>query len=646
VKYQRFQLLITPGPAGGYTVKASTREGKGTARFERPFPRGDVDTSPEALWRAAQAERDLPGRTAASKLSPEAIGERLFEALFQGEILRLFEQSLDRLGADSKEGLRLELTLDPRNPDLATLQAFPWELMRQPSTGKFLTLSLRSPVTRFLTVPQPVYAAPLPNPFRILVVAARPRLPSSNLPPLDLERELRNLREAVRTAALVVTPEAPTLAALRKALRDQECHVLHFMGHGGSVADQKEKVLFFEAEDGSTVPVRGTDLLNKISDLFTPRLVVLNACKSAMVPEAEAGKMEFDAFAGVANALVLGGMPAVIAMQRSISDEAAITFSRAFYQQLAAGDPVDAAVTEGRQAVDSARPAGMEWATPVLFMRTPTGELYPEKDLWDPSATRKRARRLTAAFLALLLVVLVVAALAARRWRVERLVAEGATLSEHRQWKEARERFQAALKLEPGSAEVLSDLAGSEENLGDVRDAEDHYRMAVLRQPESAEHLYNLGHFFNSRKSYDEAYRFLKAAVERDPQRADAYGELAEAAAARGMLGKARLFLGAALGIDPERPALHRRLGELELDAGNPRAALPHLDEAIRRYPLGDLGRVQTTWLLAATYDRLADVAATCREINEIRRLDPPGITPWAQKADVVAARRGCRREP
>ncbi|HEV7507892.1 MAG TPA: CHAT domain-containing protein [Thermoanaerobaculia bacterium] len=637
MKYHRFRLLITPGPTGGYAVHAFTPKGEGKAHFERPFPQGHADVSLAALWRAAQVERDLHGHAAAPELSPEAIGERLFEALFQGEILRLYERSLDLLQADSK-GLRLELTLDPLNPDLAALQAFPWELMRQPGTPKFLTLSRRSPVTRFLTVPQPVNAAPLPHPLRILTVAASPRHPESSLPLLDLDKELGNLREAVGTAN-VITPEASTLAALRKALPG--CHVLHFMGHGGSSTAQAEKVLFFEAEDGSEAPIRGEDLVNTIADSPTLRLVVLNACKSAMVPQ-----MEFDAFAGVANTLVLGGMPAVVAMQHSISDAAAITFSRAFYQHLSAGDPVDAAVTEGRKAVHSANPAGMEWATPVLFMRTPTGELYPEEDLWDdPSARRKRARRLTAAFLALFLVVLVVAALAACRWRVERLVAEGATLSEHRQWKEAGERFQAALKLAPGSAEVLSDLAGAEENLGDFRAAEDHYREAVQRQPESAEHLYNLGHFLNSRTSYDEAYRFLQAAVNRDPQRADTYGDLAEAAAARGMLGKARLFLGAALGIDPERPALYRRLGELELDAGNPQAALSHLNEAIRRYPLGDLRRVETTWLLAAAYDRLENIPAACHEISEIHRLDPPGITPWAQKAEAVAARRGCRRE-
>jgi len=419
------------------------------------------------------------------------------------------------------------------------------------------------------------------------------------------------------------------------------------MGHGGSV--EGRKVLFFKGEDGSAVSVRGTDLLNKIRDLPTPRLVVLNACKSATAPEEKSDKVEFDAFAGVANTLVLGGIPAVIAMQRSISDAAAVRFSRAFYEHLAAGDPVDAAVTEGRQAVHSANPAGTEWATPILFMRTPTGELYPEEDLWDPSVRRKRARRLTAMLLTLLLVVglLAVAAREARRLRAERvrqLVDEGATFAQQKQWEEARQRFQAALKLEPDSPEVLSDLAGAEENRGYFRDAEDHYREAVQRRPESAEHLYNLGHFLNSRKNYDEAYRLLLAAVARDPQRADAYSDLAEAAAARGMPGRARLFLGAALRLDPERPALHRRLGELELDTGNLREALSHLKEAIRLYPLGDPGLVETTWLLAATYDRLYDVVATCREIGEIRHLDPPAITAWAQKADLVAARRGCRQ--
>jgi hypothetical protein len=76
-------------------------------------------------------------------------------------------------------------------------------------------------------------------------------------------------------------------------------------------------------------------------------------------------------------------------MQLPVSDQATISFSRAFYQRLAAGDPVDAAVTEGRQAMHSAYPAGFEWATPVLFMRTPNGEIFKQEE----SLAEKLARR-------------------------------------------------------------------------------------------------------------------------------------------------------------------------------------------------------------------------------------------------------------
>jgi len=249
--------------------------------------------------------------------------------------------------------------------------------------------------------------------------------------------------------AEVVTPEAPTLSALHRALGERQCHVLHFMGHGGSVAELPERVLFFTAEDGSVDAVRGVDLANQLAGFPTLRLVVLNACQSAAVAEARAADQGTEAFAGVANALVLGGLPAVIAMQLPISDAAAIAFSRAFYQHLAAGDPVDAAVAEGRQAVHLADRLSSEWATPVLFLRTPTGELYPEGDVWDPSVGRKRARRWITGLLALFF--LGGAGVVARNWRVEQLVADGAAPFGHGKPSEARERSQSVLKLAPGS---------------------------------------------------------------------------------------------------------------------------------------------------------------------------------------------------
>ena len=63
-------------------------------------------------------------------------------------------------------------------------------------------------------------------------------------------------------------------------------------------------------------------------------------------------------------------------MQTPIRDEAAISFSSAFYRRLAAGDPVDVAAAHGRMEIYLSDPSSAEWATPVLFMRVPDGRLF------------------------------------------------------------------------------------------------------------------------------------------------------------------------------------------------------------------------------------------------------------------------------
>jgi len=573
------------------------------------------------------------------ELSPAALGERLYSALFHGEVESLYEQSLEPLARDADAGLRLELMVDPRDPDLAAVQALPWELIRKPGTAEFPALSPQRPIVRYLAVPRAVRSARRPAILRILAVAANPRRP--DLDPLDLTRELRNLRTAARATpgVEVVTPKRPTLAALREALLAQECHVLHFMGHGGAVPGQREQALFLETETGGAEPVLGEDLLNKLGGRPTLRLAVLNACESAALPGSSGAG--FEPFAGVANTLVMGGLPAVIAMQFPISDEAAIAFSRAFYQHLAAGEPVDAAVAEGRQAVHSDNPTSFEWATPVLFSRTRTGELFPEQDI---PPERPRRLGLVLAVSALVLVVSLLGVISfreARALRVRTLIAEGADFFSHDRWQEARERFDAAQKLAPRSAEVLSDLAGAEEKLAEYPAAERHYREAADLRPESAEHLYNLGHFLNGRRRYAEAYEALQKSVVLDPERADTYADLAEAAASRGMLDRARVYLERALRKDHDRAAFHRRLGEVELNAGQPQLAVQRLVEA-RRYSMGDREKAETAALLIQAYEKLGDAAASCGEIATFRRLDRPGITPWAPTVEAAAVRQGC----
>ena len=225
-------------------------------------------------------------------------------------------------------------------------------------------------MVRYLDVSRPTSPFPLPSPLRILVVIASPR----GLAGLDLRRERTNIESAWgrnKNVEVVFLQEA-TLGALREELLEAPIHVLHFMGHGGFDDRSGEGVLYFVGPDGGRQPISGHVLASKLKDFKTLRLVFLNACNTAKT----AGKAGVNPFAGVASALVLSGIPAVVAMQLPISDRAAIAFSRSFYQRLSAGEPVDTAVAEGRQAVHSEDSATTEWATPVLFLRTPDGALF------------------------------------------------------------------------------------------------------------------------------------------------------------------------------------------------------------------------------------------------------------------------------
>jgi CHAT domain-containing protein len=101
----------------------------------------------------------------------------------------------------------------------------------------------------------------------------------------------------------------------------------------------------------------------------TPKLVVLNACRTA-----EAG----EGLAGLAAALVQqAGLPAVVGMGYPISTSAAAIFSKAFYETLVRQGQVDYAVAQGRAALAAAIGAGKrDCGVPRLYIRTPASVVF------------------------------------------------------------------------------------------------------------------------------------------------------------------------------------------------------------------------------------------------------------------------------
>ncbi len=342
--------------------------GEGMVGFSLP-PLGGLESGAGTESRhlsPAVAPPDLAARP------PTEIGAELYRSVFQGQVRTLLDKSRGQLERSTDLGLRLKIKIDPNDRETGALADLPWELLCD-ETEDFLALSRQTSLVRYLDVPrssQPILFAP---PLKILAVGASPR----GLPALALDEEMRGLEELDRSASGIAVRllSHASAGAVREALSEDSYNVLHFMGHGTFDAATGEGMLAFEAADGSLELVSGRAFATKLRDVRSLGVVMLNACDTARARH-QGGA---NPFRGVATALVLGGVPGVVAMQRPISDRAAIGFSAAFYRHLSRGDSIDEALTEGRQAIHSALPETFEWATPVLFLRMPEGNVFVAK---------------------------------------------------------------------------------------------------------------------------------------------------------------------------------------------------------------------------------------------------------------------------
>lgn len=171
--------------------------------------------------------------------------------------------------------------------------------------------------------------------------------------------------------------EGQTWRDLQKAMLTGIWHTFHFMGHGEFDHKSEEGFIALADDGGRTHRLSATELGRLLADHQPLRLVILNSCEGAKASERAI-------FSSTASILVRRGIPAVLAMQYKISDIAAIEFSRVFYEALADGMTVDAAVAEARKSISIAVKNTMEWGTPVIYMRSLDGRIF---DLKKPNMT-------------------------------------------------------------------------------------------------------------------------------------------------------------------------------------------------------------------------------------------------------------------
>lgn len=347
IELKNFDLRIHRGESAGYIVEAIGPSGERvTATFVWTLMTGlaaDLETLEAGLADQATMER---------------IGSTLFQGLFPLEVMMVYVAVKARL--EENERLRLRLRVPPE------LTRLPWELLYYPP--HYLCIDPRSPVVRFLDLPDPPRPLATKLPLRILHLTARP---------FEAEGEAVQLRSALAdlSSLVEIMPTQPgALDALRDGLH-QGCQVLHLSSRGDFSGEKG--YLLFEGDDGHSEPVDGETLAQLLRGTNV-RLAILNTHGSALADNIQP-------FDSVPTALVRAGLPAVIAYQYAMPGTSAITFAAELYRALADGYPVDAAVTEGRKAIVSELGAAwrdrLDWAVPALFMRTPDGRiLVPEEE--------------------------------------------------------------------------------------------------------------------------------------------------------------------------------------------------------------------------------------------------------------------------
>ena len=343
-----------------------------------------------------QARDYLLGPTAGTELL-ERVGTLLFDVLNRPGIAALWKQERDaawasRVQAEQAHRPALRLLLDIRDPGLRLL---PWELLR---TGpNALAQQSWWPVMRWRAGETPTpETGTLPWPFRVLVVIGcrdddkaiqwRDEIWAVLESVKQLRREAAAEGEEIdllwhkidveffecRLPQRLKDHDVGPKEALEQRINEFKPHVLHYLGHGVPGAGaQKPGLKLFDAR----TEVLDDELLTT-KELYgwlagaPPRLAIINACRSANLPELEGAW-------AIADALVDAEVAAVVAMQGDVRGDAAARFATGLYVALTRGMTIDTAVVEGRKRMLTVAPDDeRDWALPSLVLRT-----LPEKVL-------------------------------------------------------------------------------------------------------------------------------------------------------------------------------------------------------------------------------------------------------------------------
>jgi energy-coupling factor transporter ATP-binding protein EcfA2 len=311
--------------------------------------------------------------------TPEAYGRLLGEALFHGRLRDLF------LSARTAAGDRpLHMLLVVEDPELQGLQ---WEWLavpREDGTWDPLAHQQQLPLTRSLPSASGRSFAPLSrHDLRALIVLANPpennRHGASRFDEQAVCEALHSALGDIPCDILGTIDDAvakPTLANLRTRLTVERYALLHIVAHGTFSRQKEQTALYLLGEEGALDRVEDTRLereLRRLKEL--PHLIFFTACESA-----ERGRHL--PHTGLAQQLVRNvGIPAVVAMTRSVSMTTANELATHFYPPLRRHGSPALALAQARAALYER----MDVLVPALYSRLENRPLFDDDDTRPPT---------------------------------------------------------------------------------------------------------------------------------------------------------------------------------------------------------------------------------------------------------------------
>jgi hypothetical protein len=350
------------------------------------------------------------------------IGRRLFQVLGQN-----IQQVIETAVADAKRDrtwLHIRLRFPADDPEDVRLTDYPWELLH----NEYGFLAHQGVAfSRYIAYRSPRPNLPSVDRLHVLLIssgAGDERMELKPLPSVERDVIASELQQAQEQGVIQLEIlEPPTWKAFRRRLLQRQTgavpHVLHFDGHGflgkrcneagcrkaykqsttqcecGSLLGKPQGYLVFEQPDGTADYISAQELGELLGNLERREqpnseqgiaLVVLSGCRTGM------SRLSESVFNGVAQNLIGRGIPAVVAMQYSISVRAASAFAEEFYYSLQQKDSLVSALRQGQRAIGI---EGNEWYRPVLYLRwqdNDGGQLFTASPVPSEQASQDSAQ--------------------------------------------------------------------------------------------------------------------------------------------------------------------------------------------------------------------------------------------------------------